>query len=289
MISICASKRCPYSRLVRGVEALRELLDPGVVDRSGRHLEAHLVALAGVAAVREPPDEPLVLGHAVGLELGDRLRDELVEARLESRVSSSALQRVALRGDELVLQVGGEQAGRGDDAGIGRHEHARDLELQRDVAREQRARAAGRDERELARVVAAAHRVQLDRLRHPVLLDLQGAERGLLDRHAEPIGDLWTARLRELEIELHGAAEQAPVGPQAAEHELGVGRGRDRCPRVRSRRARGPPRGLRPDAEHTALVDVGDRPAAGADRVDVDHGHHRLVVADLRVEQVAHA
>ena len=36
-------------------------------------------------------------------------------------------------------------------------------------------------------------------------------------------------------------------------------------------------------------VDVGDRAAAGADRVDVDHRDHRLVRPDLRVEQVLHA
>src|SRR5581483_9599749 len=44
-----------------------------------------------------------------------------------------------------------------------------------------------------------------------------------------------------------------------------------------------------PDAEDAAAVDVGDRAAAGADRVDVDHRDHRLVRADARVEQVLHA
>ena len=112
-----------------------ELLDPGVVDRSGRHVEAHLVTLAGVAAVREPPYEPVILGHAVRLQPCDGLRDELVVAGLESRLVEH-FQRVALGGDELVLQVCGEQPGRSDDARIGRHEHPGDLELERDVARE---------------------------------------------------------------------------------------------------------------------------------------------------------
>ena len=170
-----------------------------------------------------------------------------------------------------------------------RHEHARDLELERDVAGEQRPRAAGGDERELARVVAAAHGVELDRLGHPVLLDLQRAERGLLDRHPELAGDRAHGLLGELAIELHRPAEQAAVGAQAAEHELRVRRGRQRAAAAV---ARGPGVGtgrLRADAEHAALVDVRDRAAAGADRVDVDHRHHRLVVADLRVEQVPHA
>ena len=50
-----------------------------VVDRARRNLEAHLVSLARVAAVGEAADEAPVLGNAVRLELGDRLRDELVE------------------------------------------------------------------------------------------------------------------------------------------------------------------------------------------------------------------
>ena len=77
--------------------------------------------------------------------------------------------------------------------GVRRHEHARDLELERDVAGEQRPRAARGDERELARVVAAPHGVELDRLGHPVLLDLQRAERRLLDRHPELAGDVLIA------------------------------------------------------------------------------------------------
>jgi N-methylhydantoinase A/oxoprolinase/acetone carboxylase beta subunit len=48
-------------------------------------------------------------------------------------------------------------------------------------------------------------------------------------------------------------------------------------------------RRARPDAEDAALVDVSDRAPAGADRVDVDHRDHRLVGADLRVQQVLHA
>ena len=95
--------------------------------------------------------------------------------------------------------------------------------------------------------------------------------------------------LGKLEIELHGAAEQAPVGAEAAQQQLGVSRGRLGSAAPVAGRARVRAGGLRPDAEDTARVDVGDRAAAGADGVDVHHGHHGLVVADLGVEQVAHA
>ena len=50
-------------------------------------------------------------------------------------------ERLALGGDELVLHVRGEQAGRGQDPRMWWYEHARDLKLLGDVAREQRAGA----------------------------------------------------------------------------------------------------------------------------------------------------
>jgi hypothetical protein len=96
---------------------------------------------------------------------------------------------------------------------VGRYEHPRNLELTGDIAGEERPRAARRDERELARVVAAPDAVQLDRLCHPELLDLERAERGLLDADAEGLGDLLHRLPRELEVERHRAAEQPAVRP----------------------------------------------------------------------------
>ena len=185
MISIGASKRWPYSSSCAAWKRSFSSSTQASSTVAGRHLGAHLVSLPGVAAVGEPSHEAAVVRDGVGVELCDGLRDELVEARSESCALSRLLSAWRSVADELVLEIGREQPGRGEDARVRRHEHARDLELERDVAREQRPRAAGGDERELARVVAAPHRVELDRLGHPVLLDLQGAERRLLDRHPE--------------------------------------------------------------------------------------------------------
>ena len=96
---------------------------------------------------------------------------------------------------------------------MGRDEHAWYLDLERDVAGEQWARAAGCDEREVPRIVATPHGVQLDRLRHAVLLDLERPQRGLLDRHVEPVGDGAQRLLRELRVEGHGSPQQSPVRP----------------------------------------------------------------------------
>ena len=101
-------------------------------------------------------------------------------------------------------------------------------------------------------------------------------------------------------IALHGACARARRRA-ACRRRAGRGRGAGgragAARRSRSARAAAAVAGragvgagrLRADAEDAALVDVGDGAAAGADGVDVDHRHHGLVVADLRVEQVAHA
>src|SRR5207237_1408052 len=91
--------------LVRETEPLLELLDPRIVDGTRGHLRPHLVALPRVAAIGEPPDQPPVLRHRVRVELRGRLRDELLEACRQPRVVER-LERVALGGDELVLQAG---------------------------------------------------------------------------------------------------------------------------------------------------------------------------------------
>ena len=188
-----------------------------------------------------------------------------------------------------MLLVAREQSRRRDDAGVGRNEDTRYLELGRDLAGEQRAGAARGHEREVARVVAPPDRVQLDRLGHVELLDLQRAKSGFLRRHVEPLGDRVDGLARQVLVELHLATEQTALGPESSKYELRVGRRRlgaaaaiARWPGVGAGR-------LGPDAEYAPCVDVGERAAARADRVDVDHRRHGVVLADLRVEQVPHA
>ncbi len=77
-------------------------------------------------------------------------------------------------------------------------------------------------------------------------------------------------------------------GEQPAEVDQRVGRRRLGAAAAVGGRARHGAGRARPDAIDAARIDVRDRAAAGADRVDVDHRDHRLVRADLRVEQVLH-
>ena len=103
-----------------------------------------------------------------------------------------------------------------------------------------------------------------------------------------PGGPVRERRAREVDAQLHlPAQERLGQEPAEVDHRvrgggLGAAAAVRRRARVRARRARA-------DAEDPAAVDVGDRAAAGADRVDVDHRDHRLVGADLGVEQVLHA
>src|SRR5439155_19884555 len=98
--------------------------------------------------------------------------------------------------------------------------------LERDLAGKERTGAAGGHERELARVVTPAHAVQLDRLGHSELLNLQRAESGLLDRDVELSCDVLHRAPGQLRVELHLAAEQSAVGPEPTEQELRIRRGR---------------------------------------------------------------
>ena len=170
-----------------------------------------------------------------------------------------------------------------------RHENAWNLELERDVAGEQWAGTTGGDEREVAWVVATTHRVDLDVLRHAELLDLQCTKCGLLGRHLELAAEVFHHIASQLGLEGKAATNEAAFGTQPAEQDLGVGRGWQRATTVVTGWARLGSCGLRADAEDATLIDVRNRAAAGANRVDVDHRHHRLVVADLRVEEMAHA
>ena len=90
-------------------------------------------------------------------------------------------------------------------------------------------------------------------------------------------------------IEKHLSAEKASVRSQPSEEELGV-RGCWFGTTTAVARRSGICAGrLGPDPENAALVYIGDRAATCTDRLDVDHRHHCLIVADFRIEEMAHA
>jgi hypothetical protein len=98
------------------------------------------------------------------------------------------------------------------------------------------------------------------------------ASAGLLDAMADALGDGCHGAPRRRGVELHPAAEEE-VGVDAAEHDVGVGGGGLAAAAAVAGRAGHGAGALRPDAQQPALVDPGDRAAAGADGADVDHRH----------------
>ena len=75
--------------------------------------------------------------------------------------------------------------------------------------------------------------------------------------------------------------KQARVDP--AQDDVRVGDRRLVTAEAVARRARHGAGAPGPDAERATVVDVGDRAAARADRLDVDHGNEERVAGDLRV------
>ena len=89
---------------------------------------------------------------------------------------------------------------------------------------------------------------------------------GLLERHAERLGDARSTRRRAASASSASRPPRKYVGVEVAEHDGGVGDGRLRCRRARSRRGRGRRRRSAGRREQAARVDPGDRAAARADR-----------------------
>ena len=202
--------------MVSAIAALRDL--------AGVPRHEQLEALVLIAQARLSADPPGRFRDALGLEPGHRLCFELGEnARDECEVDGAGpLQRSAR---ELRFQVRHQQPQGRKHARTGRHQYGPHAEKARQRPTVQRARAAERQERELARIMAAFDRDEPDRADHVVVDDRKDAARGRIDAHAERLGDAPAhGAMRRLLIEGEAAAEQE--GRQVPEHEMRVGDGR---------------------------------------------------------------
>ena len=151
------------------------------------------------------------------LHLGEELRDAAHVGRVERRLVGA---------DEVVLEVRHQHPGGAEDRGLARDEQHRDLELGRDRGRVHRPRTAGDDEREVARVEAAADADLADAGRHRDVDDVVDPGRRLDDAEAERAGEPALDRLLgRRAVEAHLAAEERGLVDEA-EHEVGVGDGR---------------------------------------------------------------
>ena len=165
-------------------------------------------------------------------------------------------ERANVRDDAIPPLLARRQPERRQDAGRGRDEHRLDPELLRERARMQRPGATKRDEREVARVVAALDGDDPQRAQH-LRLDHRDDRSGI-----DPV----ERRLRRRAIEHESARQLRRKPPQ---QQVRVGHRRPaaapvtRRPGIRARR-------LRPDMHRAARVAPHERAAARADRVDVE-------------------
>ena len=183
-----------------------------------------------------------------------------------------------------MAQVGDEAAERIGEAGPRRDQHLRDAELARQRRGMQRAGAAEREQGEVARVVAARQAHHADRAGHPVVGDAHDRQRRRGRVEAERRADLLQQRRLDRR-QRHAVVDgEQPVRVEPAEDDVGVG---DRRPGAAAAVADRPRRragALRADAQHARGIDRGDRAAAGADGVDVDHRHvdrHRVLELEV--------
>ena len=213
------------------------------------------------------------------------LRLHLVEERLTAPPSSAGVADMGAR--DLETQIGRQHAPGRQHRRDARHDDPREAELAGDVGRVQPGGAAEGEEREAARIDAAAHRDEPHPLGHVGVDDAMDA---LAPRPAgrcrarAAIGS--TARLGRGAVEPRAAAEEARR-VEVAEHEIGVGDGRGGAAPTVAGRTRNGAGALRPDMQDAAGIDPGDRAAAGADAGDVEavaarrDGRRRAPVARL--------
>ena len=165
--------------------------------------------------------------------------------------------------------IGEQRAERRGQPGMRRNDHLRDAEGGGDFAGVQRPRSAEGDEAELPRIEAPFNRQHSDRVRHVFIRDLDDRLGGLLHREADAASQLGNRGTRLGDVERHLAAEEE-AGIEAAQDQIGIGDRRVRPSPSVAHGARIRPGALRPNLEQAALVNPGDRSAAGSDRDEVD-------------------
>ena len=120
-----------------------------------------------------------------------------------------------------------------------------------------------------------------------LLTILQNAERRIDRAHGQLVGDVRRRSPARASawLDLQVAAEEL-LGVEPAQHHLRIGHRRLGAALAVAGRAGIRAGRARADAERVARVDIGDRAAAGADRVDIDHRHQHRQLRDLGIARV---
>ena len=164
-----------------------------------------------------------------------------------------------------------------------------DVEFVGDLAGEQGAGAAAGHQGEVARVVAAAHRVQLDGLAHAEFWICRAPSAASSTLMSELVGHGGHGRRGPGRCSSscrcrpgRASARSRPAPPGRRWRSVRFRRGRSRRGRERAPAECGPTRKMPPSS--TKAIEPPPAPMVSMSTI----GHHGLVVADLGVQQVAH-
>ena len=258
--------------LVHLVKGLEGRVEGGRIDRAAGEGDPQLVTLADIAQVAAPLERDLGEIDAVG-------REARLEFLLHGReVGVDARQvggpRDLERGpDGVVAQVGDQQPDRRGDAGMRRHDDLRHAQHVGHFRAMQRARAAERHQRIVARVDALLDGARADGIGHVGVDHGDHAFGRLAVAHLQLARQLADHPARRHLVERHPAAQEV-LRIEPAQHDIGVGHGGPGAAAAVGGRAGHGAGRARADLEGAGLVEMGDRAAAGTDRVHVDHRHH---------------
>ena len=187
--------------------------------------------------------------------------------------------------DQVHAHVRQQQAvGRGD-ARVGRDDDPRHSQPIGQIAGVQRARATERDQGVAARVAPAFDRYRANAGRDVLDRDAQNPLGRGGHVQVEPVGQLLHRGAGARGVERNGAPGQG--GHDSSEHEVGVRHRRPVAAPVVTRRPGMRPGAVRPDLQAAPARQPGDRSAARAHGVQVDH--RRLDVVDIDLALGQHA
>ena len=145
----------------------------------------------------------------------------------------------------------------------------------------ERPRAAEGQQHEVAQIMAAHGGDGLDGLLHLHIDDAHDALGRILDAEAQRFGDGVFKRIaRGLRVQRHLAAQKI-AGAQIAQHQIAIGDGGLGPPAHVAGGAGHGARALRSHDQFTEAIHMGQRAAARAHRVDVDHGQGHVAPLHL--------
>ena len=117
---------------------------------------------------------------------------------------------------------------------------------------------------------------------------MQCTECRFFDRHLKRIGDFLHGRFGQIRTQIDTRTGQHTLWPHTAQKQLGVGCSRFGTATVITDRAWIGTGRLWSNTIDPASINIGNGSTTGTDRVNIYHRDHRLVVADLGVQQVTH-